>query len=66
MVWVVCLRNGGFDYWLRRTVWAGGRDRADEFATEADARAAWEKAKKFTKAGLRRAVEFKEVEKHVG
>jgi fructose-specific component phosphotransferase system IIB-like protein len=46
---VVYKSASGFDYFLRGTVWSGGRERAIEHPTEEAAREALKKAKPFTK-----------------
>lgn len=49
---IVTLENGGNTYYLKGTVWAYSRDRAQVFASHDEATAALAKAKKFMAAGM--------------
>ena len=50
-MFVVEIKNGGFDWYLRSTGWSN-LERADRFETEEAARAALAKAKKFMKLSI--------------
>jgi len=55
-VYVVRLCNNGHDFFLRRTTWTSFIDRASQFSSENEARAAIGRASKFIrKADARRA-----------
>ena len=51
--YVVTVSNKGQQFWLRGTTWAFHADRANEFATEADAMAAAKRAEKFIAPAIR-------------
>jgi len=56
-MYAVRLSNGGYEFFLRKTVWTSTIERASLFPTEDDARAALLKAKQFMarKSDARRA-----------
>ena len=49
-MFIVTVENGGYEWFLRSTVWTSDRDRANKFATRELAQAALLKAKQFMKA----------------
>lgn len=51
-MFIVTLENHGQPFYLRGTTWAFSPERAQQFATEAEARAQLEKARKFMKAAM--------------
>jgi hypothetical protein len=51
-MFIVVIKNGGNDYFLRSTIWAFALERAQQFATREEAAEALQKAKPFTKAKL--------------
>jgi hypothetical protein len=56
-MYAVRLSNGGYEFFLRKTIWTSTIERASMFSTEDDARAALLKAKQFMarKSDARRA-----------
>lgn len=57
---IVTLTHLGATFYLRRTIWTADLDRADQFETEADARAQLVKAKQFMKAAQFKAAQVEE------
>ena len=52
MKYIVRIRNGHYDYYLRGTTWAYSKERGFRFDSEEEAKAALVAAKKFTKPAL--------------
>ena len=52
---IVTVENGGTTWFLRSTIWTSEFDRADKYADRVAAQAAFDKAKQFMAAKIRKA-----------
>lgn len=60
---IITTKNEGQTFYLRGTVWASYRDRATQYETVEQARAAIDKAKKFMHPRIYKAIQIVEVTK---